>query len=318
MRGLTYLAAAAAATTVLSLITLAAARPPAVGMAPVHSSAAVKQTGNWAGYVAVAANPGIKMHFIAAEFRVPAISCAKSLTYDGRQHPYSQAAFWVGLGGYGGNGHRPLEQAGIFAQCWTKNSAPQYSAFWEVLPRWQNVQIVPITGGTRSTVKANDLVTVIVQDNANNVSGTGPGANSPAGYSYDLEVIDDSAGYAQWPRPGYVNLIPQGTHTDADATAEVITEALSNGLDSPYHIGIADMGTVSYSMIQAGSITSHSSHGMSAWKEWSTTTVTLGGESVKQRPWFYPGIIATGALHDSGGKAGPGSHSFSTYWTGLP
>ena len=71
MRGLTYLAAAAAATTVLSLITLAAARPPAARHGARPFERRVKQTGNWAGYVAVAANPGIKMHFIAAEFRVP-------------------------------------------------------------------------------------------------------------------------------------------------------------------------------------------------------------------------------------------------------
>ena len=316
MRRLTYLAAAAAATTVLALIPLASASTSAASTAPVNSSASV-QTGNWAGYVAVA-KPGIKMHFIGAEFRLPPVNCAKSLTYDGRQYPYSQAAFWVGLGGYGGNGHRPLEQAGIFAQCWTKHSAPQYSAFWEVLPRWKSVQTVNITGGTRSTIKTNDLITVLVQDDANNVTGTGPGANQPAGYVYDLEVIDDTAGYARWPAPGYGSITPQGTHTDADATAEVVTEALSNGLDGPPHIGIADMGTVSYSMITAGSITSHSSHGMSAWKEWSTTALTLGGESVKQWPWYYPGIIATGALHDSGGNAGRGSHSFSTYWTGLP
>ena len=187
-RTIQSLVAATAATAALSLITLAAASPSAVSssaaspsaasMAPIHSSAVV-QTGNWAGYVDVAANPGIKMHFIAATFRVPPVSCARSLTYDGRQHPYSQAAIWAGLGGYGG-GHRPLEQAGIFVQCWTKNSAPQYSAFWEVLPRWQNVQLVKITGGTRSTIKAGDLVTVLVQDDANNVSGTGPGANQPA------------------------------------------------------------------------------------------------------------------------------------------
>jgi hypothetical protein len=69
---------------------------------------------------------------------------------------------------------------------------------------------------------------------------------------YDLQIIDESAGYAQWPAPGYGRGAPQNTR-GGNVTAEVVTEAVSGGPDGSAHIGIADMGTVNYSGLVASS-----------------------------------------------------------------
>jgi hypothetical protein len=50
---------------------------------------------------------------------------------------------------------------------------------------------------------------------------------------------------------------------------------------------------------------------MSAWKEWSATALTMGNVWVNHRPWYYPGMIATGALHSSGGEPRYGSGGYS-------
>jgi hypothetical protein len=111
MRRLTYLAAAAVAVAGLAFIPLAGgpAASAAAAPAPITASAST-QTGNWAGYIDTA-KAGVTMKFVAASFRVPAINCTKSLTCGkgGSVFPYSQAAFWVGIGGYGSH-ERTLEQ----------------------------------------------------------------------------------------------------------------------------------------------------------------------------------------------------------------
>ena len=355
------LATAAVAAAALALPAAASANraPPPQHAAPVTAlqhaapvtSALFGQNGGWAGDVAHATHPKTDpMRVIAAQFTIPPVNCAKSLSYDGRTFPvYSEATMWAGFGGYN---DAQLEQAGILVVCGTKTSDPVYGAFSEILPAQDHIMLTPGPDGKKPTGQlvtadgkwitptAGDTIDVVVQDLANTVTGTKPYLydGAPAGHNFELQVIDESQGDAQWISTGWSpqTAAPSATkpNPDAENTAEVITEAVSGGLDAPKHIGIADVGPVTYHNILAtdygkdGGLYGADAHGLSTSPGlWTTKGMTVGGAWVvatfRGAPYFkyVPGIFAISKLTNINGdypQYGAGDHAFTTYsvWSG--
>ena len=264
MRGLTHLTAAVAATGALALIPLAAASTTAASAASTSASSVINAgsstpSADWAGYVDTMKHPGGYNQFkgVTATFTVRGVNCSKSVI-GGPRWPagtpghkyYSAASFWVGLDGTSTDSQR-LEQAGIGATCASKTASAQYYGWWQMTPNEGNQQVTLTSSkGAKGTVRAGDVVTVFVWD-TDGVTPNSPKWGNPAdaGYTYSVSIQDKTRGiswYKNGLRPDQ-NGLPHGSRAP-DRTAEVITEAVSNGpyANAKYTIGLADMGTVSY------------------------------------------------------------------------
>ena len=255
MRCLTYLAAAIMATGALALIPLAAASTTAASAASTSASSVINAgsstpSADWAGYVDTMNHPGGYNQFksVRATFTVPGINCSKSVI-GGKPWPagtpghkyWSAAGFWVGLDGSLTDSQR-LEQAGITGYCTGPKAYAQYEAWYQMTPR--KYVTVPLA------VRVGDRITVTVWD-TDGVTPQSPKWGDPkyAGYSYSVD-IQDTTRNTSWYRNGLrpdQNGLPHGSRAP-DRTAEVITEAVSYGpyANAKYTIGLADMGTVSY------------------------------------------------------------------------
>lgn len=335
----------AAATASVAAVALAAipvtssastSAPPSAALIRAVSTtrALFNQTYNWAGYEARATHPNTDpMKAIGATFTIPKTgNCAKSLSYDGRTTPvYSEAAMWAGLGG---DNDPQLEQAGIVMACATKNGPAAYLAFSEMLPAQQTVQLTNGTGqletldGNWITPQAGDTIVVIVQDVANTLAGT-PAYQyygAPAGHNFTMQVSDTTQD-AEWFSSAWV---PQAAAPSADQpniaaepTAEVITEAVSGGLDNPSHFGVADTGTVDYHDLFATDY-GDTWHGLSSYSgQWKTKSLTVGSQLLQKTllgisyPSYVYQVFGVTPLHNQTGDQatlGAGDHAFSTYW----
>ena len=109
--------------------------PPVQGISPAActgvsgSAMCFLDTGNWAGYSAIA--DGSSTSFINAQvsFSVPSVNCTATAT--------GYVSHWAGLGGFShgaGNG-TGLEADGVTAHC--AGGAPSYHAWWETYPKPQ-------------------------------------------------------------------------------------------------------------------------------------------------------------------------------------
>jgi hypothetical protein len=301
------LVAAAAATAALSLITLASASPSAAASPAVpHSAAGQFENNNWAGTMVKAKGSG-GFHVVSAKFTVPKVNCARSVktskTLPG--DAYSEASFWVGLGGWLHT--KALEQAGITAICATKTSAAHYQAWYEMVPA--NDQTVSIrltthetypgaygsTPGKTKPVRAGDSISVIVQDNSN--------AMAESGRIYEVDFYDwtQAAGYQS-----LGNLSP-GIRGN-DQTAEVITERTAHTVANPVLLGLAYHGSVYYTdtMVSTFADPGHT-FGLSARPSFTSTRLVMTDENGRF-------LIIPTALSGYGGTYGPGGHSFHTFW----
>lgn len=326
----TLTAAALAAIPVAASATTRGPPPPPA----VHVAQAAGLTDNWAGYIATATHPKTDpMRVVSAEFKVPHVSCANSIQYDGK-HQLSEATMWAGLGGVDKN-KDTLEQAGIIIICTSKTATPLYGAWWEILPQYQSTQLTPISqggtvtagglsGGTRPTILPGDDITVIIQDNANSVAGTAPYQynGAPAGHSFDMYIGDSTAGDSSWELPGWglqqAATNPAKPYVGDETTAEVVTEAVTGGIDAAAHIGIVDTGIITYHNILATDYTNAGTyHGLSTNPGvWSTSSVKVGPEFTLKPFQIYPRISSVTHLSNIPGdyQYGAGYHAFSTFW----
>jgi hypothetical protein len=301
----------AAATGALALIPLASASA-ATTSTPVASSATLAgsqtESHSWAGWVDTMNKPGGYHQFkgVEATFKVPGINCSGSVIGSKRYPggPYSAAAFWVGLDGTNSDSNR-LEQAGITGTCASKTSSAQYYAWYQMTPF--TVVKVSLAG-----LRAGDSITVAVED-TDGVTPYSPKFGNPAdaGYSYSVSIKDSTRGssyYKNGLRPDQ-NGLPHGSRAP-DSSAEVITEAVSNGpYNTPHATGLADMGTVNYTDVNVSSFASGWIYGMSMKStEWWTATAWNAGHEVwpEWRTLINPGSLS--------GNVGGGPSPFSTYW----
>lgn len=267
IKRLRYLTAAGAAIGALTLIPLAATSTTAASAASNPTNTAINSTSstassNWAGYVDTMKTPSgdngyDRFKGVTATFKVPAVSCQGSVpgTYPppppvpGQSKDYSAVSYWVGLDG-NGTDTKSLEQAGIGATCSSKTASPHYYAWYQMDPQQGNV---PVT----LTVRTGDTIWVSVED-TDGVTPESPKFGNPAdtGYAYSV-LIEDKTRNTKWSKNG---LKPGDGVRAPDATAEVITEAVSNGpyfvsAKAPhYDIGLAQTGTVNYTDVEVTSL----------------------------------------------------------------
>ena len=191
---------------------------------------------NWSGY-AVAANSGVRIRFVSANFTIPSLNCANSpLGSSGSAY----AAHWTGLDGFN---DATAEQTGVDAFC-DSSGTPAYYAWYEMYP----LAPVAFTG-----VNPGDAIHVSVYFD---------------GSAYNLVLTDLTTG-------GFINTTqpcPSGS-TCRNKSAEVITEdpggAVAGGFD------LADFGMANYTGARVTSLTG--THGTLAAQpnNWTSTEIVM-------------------------------------------
>jgi hypothetical protein len=173
---------------------------------PHVTPSAVTLSTNWAGH-AIVADSGIHLRYIAADFTIPSVDCAKStLGTSG----FAYVSDWAGLDGFNSN---TVEQTGVDGFC-NSSRVPQYFAWYEMFP------LAPVAF---SGVSPGDAITVSVFFNGSN---------------YNLVLTDVTTG-------GFINVTqncPSGS-VCRNSSAEVITEDPGNSVPS---IDLADFGMVNF------------------------------------------------------------------------
>jgi hypothetical protein len=311
---ITRLAAAAASAASLALIPLAMASAPAAGLAAssLTASSSIPSV-DWAGYVDTMRHPGGADRFnsVRATFKVPAISCAKSIvvghpwpaSYPGHKY-WSAEASWVGLDG-GANDTGSLEQAGITGYCTGPRAAAQYEAWYQMDPKHNVVVSLKDAGGHPGAVRAGDTIQAVVYDTGGLTPASPKWASQKyAGYIYSVTLTDTTRGISY-----YSNGLKPRTHgygRAPDMTAEVITEAVSNGPYSgaKYTIGLARMGVVRYTDVYASSLATGWIYGLSMQSNsaWSVSQYSV------DVPRDMIGVTRLGGV--TAGDSSP----FGTYW----
>jgi hypothetical protein len=191
---------------------------------------------NWSGYAA-AADSGVRIRFVSANFTVPSLNCANSpLGSSGSAY----AGHWAGLDGFN---DATAEQTGVDAFC-DSSGTPAYYAWYEMYP----LAPVAFTG-----VNPGDAIHVSVFFD---------------GSAYNLVLTDLTTG-------GFINTTqpcPSGS-TCRNKSAEVITEdpggAVAGGFD------LADFGMANYTGASVTSLTG--THGTLAAqpKDWTSTEIVM-------------------------------------------
>jgi hypothetical protein len=296
------LAAATAATAALSVIPLALA-----GAASASTTPAPVPMLNWAGYVATTPTSyhiANQFGWVQANFTVPKVTCSDSTVSAIYTHLrpsgslYAAGAFWVGFGGVGKT--ERLEQAGVQVWCQTKTSAPQYGAFYEMVP-------VPSRGGATNaplynkagkhiTVHAGDRMVAAAWDDFTQSQATSH--HYAPGHKYRFLVTDLTQ--------GAMSRIPLQAFSHGalgnDNNAEVITEVENNGpWSGPLYSGIPHFQPVKYSSIHVGMNGGGYTYGIGQGPSWTAAKYYVHGGLLGLLGLTSPHtLISTGALSQAG------------------
>jgi hypothetical protein len=191
---------------------------------------------NWSGYAA-AADSGVRIRFVSANFTIPSLNCANSpLGSSGSAY----VGHWAGLDGFS---DATAEQTGVDAFC-DSSGTPAYYAWYEMYP----LAPVAFTG-----VNPGDAIHVSVFFD---------------GSAYNLVLTDLTTG-------SFINTTqpcPSGS-TCRNKSAEVITEdpggAVAGGFD------LADFGMANYTGARVTSLTG--THGTLAAQpnNWTSTEIVM-------------------------------------------
>jgi hypothetical protein len=193
---------------------------------------------NWSGY-AVAADSGVRIRFVSANFTIPSLNCANSpLGSSG----FAYAGHWAGLDGFN---DATAEQTGVDAFC-DSSGTPAYYAWYEMYP----LAPVAFTG-----VNPGDAIHVSVFFD---------------GSAYNLVLTDLTTG-------GFINTTqpcPSGS-TCRNKSAEVITEDPGGAVAGGFNL--ADFGMANYTGASVTSLTG--THGTLAAqsKDWTSTEIVMEG-----------------------------------------
>ena len=184
---------------------------------------------NWAGY----AVSGSTFTDVKGTWTQPALTCAV--------HGSTYAAFWVGIGGFGG-GPGGLEQIGTEGEC--EQTKPSYSVWYELLP--DAAIAIPMAIAPGDTVSAE----VSVDGSAATLTITDPTSGGTFTTTATPEELDTSS--AEW-----------------------IAEAPSQCFGSRcLQLTLANFDTVQFS----GSSTTANGHvGTISDASWNATAIDLGG-----------------------------------------
>jgi hypothetical protein len=195
-----------------SLSILAASAPANAASLPADL------TQTWAGYFSATSKP---ITGAEVSFTVPKVSCAGSRGATGGAS--YRASMWVGIGGMidgiFGNNSGVLKQDGVIVSCASKNAAPVYTPFWELVP------------GTpqRMTFKGNPTV----QPGAQITAQVWAPSESPVPGQWYFDILSTYHGHTtRWTASHAASV------TSKNYTAEVITERSE--------LGLVDLASVTY------------------------------------------------------------------------
>jgi hypothetical protein len=220
------------------LAMLVAAGAPSGAPAPAPLVHAAQSSTNWAGY----AVSGGSFTDVKGSWVQPAVSCPRLAT--------GYAAFWVGLGGFTGNGG--LEQIGTESDC--RGGRPVYTAWYELLPAG--------SVGIPMTVSAGDTISAEVGVNGSAVTLAVTDVTTGATFSTSQTPSTLDTSSAEW---------------IAEAPAQCLGGLAGRCLGLP----LANFGTVQFS----GSSTTAGGHvGTISDASWSATPVQLSGSSGAAAP----------------------------------
>lgn len=191
---------------------------------------------NWSGYAA-AADSGVHIRFVSANFTIPSLNCANSpLGSSG----FAYAGHWAGLDGFN---DATVEQTGVDAFC-DSSGTPTYYAWYEMYP----LAPVAFTG-----VNPGDAIHVSVFF---------------TGSAYDLALTDlTTGGSIDTTQP-----CPSGS-TCRNKSAEVITEDPGGAVAGGFNL--ADFGMANYTGASVTSLAG--THGTLAAQRnnWTSTEITM-------------------------------------------
>ena len=175
---------------------------------------ATATTGNWSGY-GDAANKGVALRYVQADWNVPSVNCAGSTLGTGELAYNSD---WVGLDGFNS---ATVEQTGTTAYCQQGSTTPTYYAWYEVFPS----DPVAFSG-----VAPGDAINASVYFN---------------GKTYGITLTDLTTG-------GKITTTQAcpAKSTCKNSSAEVIVEDPG---DSAPDLGLADFGQVNFTNAQVTS-----------------------------------------------------------------
>ncbi len=200
--------------------------------------AASVTSGNWAGYAAVA-DAHVQLRYIRADFKIPALNCARSPV---GSSGYAYVGHWVGLDGYNSTGGGTVEQVGVDASCNARRAASYY-AWYETYPA------PPVVYGG---VRPGDSIATSVYYN---------------GSGYNLVLADKTTGkhFAVTAR------CPAGS-VCKNSSAEVITEDPGGAVSGGYNL--ADFAAVNYNGVAITSRNgTHST--LTASSLWTSSRVSM-------------------------------------------
>jgi hypothetical protein len=154
---------------------------------------------NWSGYAAVA-DSGVRIRFVAADFTIPGLNCAKSpLGSSG----FAYVGHWAGLDGFN---DATVEQTGVDAFC-DSSGTPTYYAWYEMYP----LAPVAFTG-----VSPGDAINLVLTDLTTGgfINTTHPCPSGSTCRNKSAEVITEDPGGAA---AGGFNLADFGMANDTRA-----------------------------------------------------------------------------------------------------
>jgi hypothetical protein len=188
----------------------------------VNTSPLPTRSDHWAGYWATAP-AGKSIYGVDADLIVPKVNCSLSRG----TAPYD-AVFWSGLGGQDGTS---LVQTGVYAECDTLSSKPDYVLFWEIWPQLSIQLGWPGYNNPIHVHPGDDVESIVLA----------PGLSPVAGkYEMATQVISASTGqesfYSKYRSPPTLAV---------GSTAEVITERSYSGTTGSF-AGLAGFGTAHF------------------------------------------------------------------------
>jgi Peptidase A4 family len=218
--------------SMLALAGIVTAGAASSASAAVVSSQAAASA-NWSGYVA----SGKQFSAVSGSWVQPTANCTTG---------QGNAAFWVGLGGSGGQQLQALEQVGTEADC-ANGSSPSHFAWYELVPA------APVR--LNLTISPGDHVTGRVAVNGTNVTVSLSDNSTGASARKTLQMSNPDVSSADW-------------------IAEAPSSCDGSGNCQP--VPLTDFGTVSFTNASA---TADGHTGTPSDSAWTTQPVALSGDA---------------------------------------
>jgi len=246
---------------------------------------------NWAGY---AASQGTRtFRFVAAQFKVPAVSCTGVAATNG-----TFSGHWVGLDGFRASS-TTVEQVGVVEACVPSGStfAPAYLPFWEMAP---NRAFFP----SKVTVHPGDTIHVNVYYNKNTHA-----------FTLTLSDVTDGQQFAR------TSACPSGSsckRNSAEAISEPPLTSFDPSTGDVQFAPLADFGSIKISSVSI--TTTNGLRGGLTSPSWNTYKITeVAGQNPDGTPTNFNAAgtaISSGIVLDTPSSLTSGNAFTNTWQSG--